>query len=187
MVKVSLGCGKYNMGDDWVHVDGAKYPHVFSHDVAQLPFKTNSCDLLYASHLIAYFDQYEIKSVLKEWRRVLKKGGTLRIATPNFNVLSSLIIYNNASMKDILGPLYGRLKTDNGYIYHKCCYNFFSLQSVLREAGFKDIKTYDWRGTSHFYITDCQCAYWPHRQKNIDRGYFDHDQILISLNMEAVK
>ena len=37
-------------------------------------FEDNSIEEIYASHVLEYFDKYEVVNVLKEWNRVLKPG-----------------------------------------------------------------------------------------------------------------
>ncbi len=78
MVKLHLGCGKRDFGPSWDHIDMADFPHIKSHDVTKLTYESGTVDLIYACHLIAYFDRDEIVSILKEWRRVLRPGGCLR-------------------------------------------------------------------------------------------------------------
>ena len=51
-MKLHLGCGKRDFGKDWHHIDCVDYPHVVSNDVVNLPYDDDSCDLLYASHLL---------------------------------------------------------------------------------------------------------------------------------------
>ena len=58
MIKINLGCGKRNFGKDWIHIDGGNYSHLDSHDIINLPY--NNIDLIYASHLIGYFDREEM-------------------------------------------------------------------------------------------------------------------------------
>ena len=87
-MKLHLGCGKrYIPG--FIHVDLSKFRHIdYRRDVKNLScFKSNTIDLIYASQLLTYFDQQEIPIVLKEWRRVLKKTGILRLSVPNFEVI----------------------------------------------------------------------------------------------------
>ena len=118
--------------------------------------------MIYCSHLIAYFDREQIKPILKEWRRVLKRKGVLRIATPDWNVLRR--------MKDpMLGPLYGKMSDPP--IYHKTVYNMGGLRSVLQEAGFKNVRRYDHTLTDHAQFDDHSAAY--------------HNGVLISLNVEC--
>jgi predicted SAM-dependent methyltransferase len=176
-VKLHLGCGKRDFGKDWHHIDYVDYPHVVSNDVVKLPYDDDSCDLLYASHLLEYFDRDEAAHVLKEWRRVLKKDGILRLAVPNFAVLTGLYDQGEITLDQVLGPLYG--KFNDPAIYHKTTYDFLSIQRILVDAGFRFVKAYDWRTTEHAKFDDHSQAYIPHMDK--DNG------VLISLNVEAIK
>ena len=83
-MKLHLGCGKRNFGEDWIHIDASNYPHIVSHDVTKLPYDNNTVDIIYNCGLIQYFDDVEIFDVLYEWKRVLKKDGILRISNPEF-------------------------------------------------------------------------------------------------------
>ena len=88
MIKINMGCGWRNFGSDWDHIDGGDYPHLDSKDILNLPYKDDTVDLIYASHVLEYFDIVEVKEVLREWRRVLKPGGELRIAVPDFEMMN---------------------------------------------------------------------------------------------------
>ena len=74
MTKLHLGCGWRNFGDEWVHIDGGDYDHLDHHDITKLPYEDESVDLIYASHVLEYFDREEVVSILQEWTRVLKGG-----------------------------------------------------------------------------------------------------------------
>jgi predicted SAM-dependent methyltransferase len=193
MLKLHLGCGKRDFGPDWIHIDGeTKYPHVKYHDIVNLPFEDNTVDLIYACHVLEYFDREEGFEVLKEWHRVLKQGGILKIAVPDFDALNALYYEGITgrlqdenrfsaidNLNNILGPLYGKMKMNNKYIYHKTAYDEGALAKILEEAGFIDIKRYDWHNTEHAHIDDFSQAYIPHMDKE--------NGTLISLNIEAVK
>ena len=99
MIKINLGCGWRNFGKDWHHVDGGDYDHLDSRDIVNLPFKDNSVDLIYASHVIEYFDRVEIIEVLNKWKSKLKSGGTLRLAVPNFKTMAKLYIEKKYTLK----------------------------------------------------------------------------------------
>jgi len=162
MVKLHLGCGRRNFGKDWDHIDQADFPHIDSHDVTVLPYSDSSVDVIYACHLIAYFDREEIIMILEEWRRVLKKGGILRLATPNWDVLRKMAV-------PMLGPLYGKM--GEPVIYHKTVYTFDSLRRLLTDAGFHYAKRYDHTKTDHAAFDDHSAAY--------------HKGKLISLNIQC--
>jgi predicted SAM-dependent methyltransferase len=181
MLKLHLGCGRRDFGPDWVHIDGEiKYPHVNYPDITDLPFEDNTVDLIYACHVLEYFDREEGLKVLKEWHRVLKPRGILRIAVPDFDTLISLYYRGEIdSLNKILGPLYGKMLMNGECIYHKTVYDEESLKDILGKTGFINIRKYDWRQTEHAHIDDFSKAYIPHMDK--DNG------TLISLNVEAVK
>ena len=175
-MKLHLGCGKRNFGSDWVHIDRADFDHIHSQDVTTLPFEDNSCDLIYSSHLLEYFDRDEVVDVLREWRRVLKPGAILRLAVPDFEQLCNLY-KSGYSLEKVIGPLYG--KWGDPSVYHKTTYDFRSLRSVLIENGFRNVFRYNWRDTDHAKHDDHSQAYMPHMDK-------DHGT-LVSLNVEAIK
>tara|TARA_Y100000361_G_scaffold152981_1_gene173685 strand:- start:1770 stop:2324 length:555 start_codon:yes stop_codon:yes gene_type:complete len=184
MTKLHLGCGWRNFGDEWVHIDGGDYDHLDHHDITKLPYEDESVDLIYASHVLEYFDREEVVSVLQEWTRVLKKGGVLRIAVPDFETMAIMYVMTRNTisqhrLNSFLGPLYGKMQMGNQTIYHKTTYDFDSLSEVLKSAGIKSVEKYNWRKTKHSQFDDHSQAYIPHMDK--DNG------ILISLNVEGVK
>lgn len=172
-----MGCGWRDFGQDWVHIDGGDYEHLDHKNILNLPHEDNMVDLIYASHVIEYFDAQEVKIVLKEWKRVLKKNGILRIAVPDFQAMTELYSSRKVELTDILGPLYGKMEMGNKKIYHKTVYDFKTLENILKCAGFYDIARYDWRHTGHSHHDDHSQAYLPHMDKE--------NGTLISLNVEC--
>jgi len=117
--------------------------------------------------------------VLQEWYRVLKPGGKLRLAVPDFAQMASLYMEKKYPLESFLGPLYGKMKMDDETIYHKTVYDFDSLAKLITEVGFLYPSRYDWKETEHAHIDDHSQAYLPHMDKE--------NGVLISLNIEAVK
>jgi predicted SAM-dependent methyltransferase len=186
MLKIHIGCGKRDFGNDWLHVDGGDFPHVESHDIWLSCIENNSVDVIYSSHMIAYFDKEEAGALLDTWFSKLKKGGILRIATPDMGVMAELYLLYGISLNSFLGPLYGKMAMNNECIYHKTCYDFKSLAGTLLKFGFKDVQRYDWRKTEHAHVDDHSRAHWPHDPEAIASGNFNN-HTLISLNIEAIK
>ena len=179
MIKINMGCGWRNFGNDWLHIDGGTYPHLDSNDIFNLPYQNNTVDLIYASHVIEYFDREEVINLLKEWIRVLKSGCILRLAVPNFEIMTKLYLNRQISLKNILGPLYGKMEMGNQMIYHKTVYDFDSLKLLLKNLNMQNIEKYDWRKTEHSNFDDHSQAYIPHMDKK--------NGTLISLNVECIK
>ena len=87
-VKLHLGCGERAI-PGFIHIDVNDLPHIdYRRSIDDLSiFDNGTVDLIYSSHTLEYFDRLEVMRVLKEWYRVLKKGGILRIAVPDFEAI----------------------------------------------------------------------------------------------------
>jgi predicted SAM-dependent methyltransferase len=181
MIKLHIGCGKRDFGPGWYNVDGQKFPHVHSNDVWLSWQETNSADLIYASHFLEYYDREKAKMMLEEWHRVLKPGGIIRLAVPDFEVLARLYVTDPQKfpLDSLIGPLYGRMFMNNIPIFHRTCYDFVSIGELLISAGFKNVQRYDWRQTEHAEFDDHSQSYLPKMDKQNGN--------LISLNVEATK
>ena len=109
-MKIHLGCGKRSL-PGFVHVDLLDAPHIdYRHDVRTLPmFGDDSAELIYACHVLEYFDGPEALDVLREWRRVLATTGVLRVAVPDFAALAE-VYRETSNLALIHGPLYGAWK-----------------------------------------------------------------------------
>lgn len=180
-VKLHLGCGWRNFGKEWIHIDNGDYEHLdYKSDVTSLPMiESESVDLIYASHVIAYFNRDEIIPILNEWNRVLKTGGVLRLATPDFKSMIELYHQGEIVIEEVLGPLYGKMDMDGVDIYHRTTYDLKSLKSILTRCGFTNIQKYNWRQTEHSEFDDHSQAYKPNMDKENGK--------LISLNVESIK
>ncbi len=196
MIKLNLGCGWRNFGEDWVHIDGGNYPHVIGHNITKLDYPENSVDLIYNSHVFEYFDREEGFNVLKEWHRVLKPQGILRMAVPDFEAMAKNYLENKFPLTNFLGPLYGRMEMgmkggETGkIIYHKTTYDFSDLKSMLESVGFNGIKRYDWKTTSpHNSIDDHSQSYLPNKDfiPTKEKPFDKENGYLMSLNVEAIK
>jgi len=176
-MKLHLGCGdKYIPG--FVHVDAEDYPHVDHRmPVNHLTFaKDNSVELIYASHVLEHFGRNEIDQVLREWFRVLRPGGILRLAVPDFAAVA-LRYQETEDLEELVGLVCGGQR--NQYDFHKMIFNEKLLRKRLRLAGFSSVSKYDWTKTEHSGLDDYSQAYLPHLDKQDGR--------LMSLNIEAVK
>ena len=182
-IKAHLGCW-HRFIPGFVHVDLCDMPHIdHKSGIDHLPFFSDeSVELIYCSHALEYFDHDQAKDVLGEWYRVLKPGGILRLAVPDFEALIK-VYQRSGELARVLGPLYGKMGviTPEGpaTLYHKTTYDERSLGQLLLDAGFVGPCRWDWRTTEHAAIDDHSQAYFPHMQKE--------SGILVSLNLQAFK
>lgn len=180
-MKLHLGCGERYL-EDYIHIDLADYPHIdHKRSVSDLSiFDNKSCDLIYASHVIEYFDDEEVIDVLEEWKRVLKTNGILRLAVPNFQAIKEVYDKTN-NLDDVLGPLYGKWNVGNNNvnIYHKTVYDYSKIYKVLERVSFNNIKLWKWEEVFTDDYDDHSKAYFPHMD-NVNG-------IHISLNIECTK
>jgi predicted SAM-dependent methyltransferase len=180
MLKLHLGCGmRYIPG--YTHVDIIDAPHIDNRcSVDNLcDFADDSVDLIYASHVLEHFGRHEVQAVLKGWYRVMKTGGVLRIAVPNFSAVVEM--YAQEGLKDGYSGLVGLVcgGQRNQYDFHKIIFDESFLKYLLEKIGFHDVRHWNWRTTEHSHIDDFSQSYIPHMDKENGR--------LMSLNLEAVK
>lgn len=76
-----------------IDIDPDTNPDVIA-DAAFLPYEDGSVDEIYAGHLLEHFDIEQ--DVLREWARVLRKGGKITICVPDID--KSLQAYRSGNM-----------------------------------------------------------------------------------------
>jgi len=180
--KLHLGCGPRFL-EGFIHIDKDNLPHMDhpNTDIGDLNmFEDNSIDLIYTCGSFEYYDRVEAVNVLKEWYRVLKKGGVLKISVPNFSSIVEVYqSFRDVDSIGILGPLYGKWKIhDNKFIYHKTVYDKKCLSKLLTKQGFSGIIDYKAEEFLPKNYDDYSLAYVPH---------MDKEGIQMHLNLECIK
>ena len=138
-VNLHLGCGKRKL-PGWVSVDSREStePDVVA-DVRNLDaWQSGGVGQIYASHVLEHIPRPDLLATLREWRRVLKPGGKLRVSVPDFATLAALYHENGVSFWRIVGPLYGR--QDYAGNTHYIGFDYEYLSWLLTEAGFYNVK-----------------------------------------------
>ena len=105
-------------------------------DARMLPFKNETFDYVYSSHVIEHFSHREVSKVLREWIRVLKKGGIIEIRCPDLR-LRSLLFFLNPSWQNVKN-IYGGQDYENNY--HKCGFSYGLLREMLESCGIGKVK-----------------------------------------------
>jgi len=174
-VYINLGCGP-NTSQEFINVDVLKLPHIhYINDIQNLNmFPDNYADMIYASHVLEHISRNKLIDVLKEWRRVLKRGGRLRLAVPDFDRLIEVYKLSNNDVMSIVSQLMG---SSGEYDDHHTIWNYKFAKELLESIGFDDVSIWDPNKADlhNFYDKSSRTI------KVGDRT------ILISLNIEAVK
>jgi predicted SAM-dependent methyltransferase len=89
--KLQIGCGS-NVLSSWLNTDlNDQLEDVAFLDAGeQFPIPSDSFDFIYSEHMFEHLHLTQQINLIKESFRVLKKGGILRIATPNLVFLINL-------------------------------------------------------------------------------------------------
>ena len=172
---IHIGCGEID-SPEFVNVDALPYPHVhyLRNDITDLSmFADGSADLIYMCHVLEHVHRKEILDVIAEFRRVLKRGGVLRISVPDFDRLIAMYQDIGQDPDGIIAPLLG--SHANAYDIHYWIFTERSLSTILIEAGFSEVRGWDPHRCDHHDFED-----WASR--TIDR---DGKQFFVSLNLEA--
>lgn len=92
--KLQLGAGVTTL-PGWLSTDivPASERVVYLDVTKPFPFNNDTFDYIYNEHIIEHISWHEGSLMLQECRRVLRPGGTIRIATPDLEVLIGL--YNH--------------------------------------------------------------------------------------------
>lgn len=102
MKLVNIGCGNI-YHKDWINIDYTAYSkEVIQHDLSKgIPLKSQTVDFLYNSHILEHFNKKDGHNLLLECKRVLKKGGILRIVVPDLKCLAEEYLNAFNSIKEL--------------------------------------------------------------------------------------
>jgi len=160
------------------HLDVIDFEHVdYVCDARKLSMiDDESVSEIYACHILEHVGRGEVVTVLQEWYRVLKSGGVLRLAVPDFAAIVAEYA-ENKNLQQLQGLLYGG-QTYN-FNFHHVAFDHKELKSFLTEAGFVQVSCYDWRDFLPSGYDDYSRAYTPHMD-------FENGRCM-SLNLVAAK
>ncbi len=85
---LNIACGSsYVTSNEWINLDfEAVNNDVLQCDILKdLPFKENSISNIYCSHFVEHVPDNKLNELFKNFYKILKSGGRLRIVTPDFN------------------------------------------------------------------------------------------------------
>jgi predicted SAM-dependent methyltransferase len=167
IIKVNLGCGPSGV-QGWINYDwgllpllskfpwlrtiiikfgylpkeyNTKWPKIYLVDIRKgLPLDDYSVDYIYSSHVFEHFEKWILLEILKECKRVLKKGGVMRIVIPDLKKM--IRDYKGADnfcrefygfKKDVKNPFKLFIRG------HEWMYDNESLKDILKQISFTNI------------------------------------------------
>lgn len=169
--KLQIGAGQTTL-DGWLSTDIAPRSDavIFLDATERFPFDDGVFDYVYGEHMIGQFSWEGALFVLRECRRILKPGGTVRMASPDLEVLLGL--YGTPSPA---GEKYIKWVTDTfltgvtvyepafviNYAFgewgNRFVYDGNLMQLALREAGFTNIARYAHGESRHPDLQGIEC------------------------------
>jgi predicted SAM-dependent methyltransferase len=124
-MKLNLGSGQDKLIDGYTNVDNK-----FGLSVYPLDYEDNTIDEIRASHILEHFSHRQTLQVLKEWNRVLKVGGILKVSVPDFTKL----IHDFIEHPMLEGYIFGGQIDE--YDFHHALFTDEKLINLLHNAGF---------------------------------------------------
>ena len=108
-------------------------------DVRYLPVPDQTFDIVYSSHTLEHFGWNDIQRILKEWVRILKVGGELRLIVPNLRHVGYRLITDQVYPTDMWN-LYG--EQDYPKNFHASGFTPKILAALVESLGcFENIET----------------------------------------------
>lgn len=107
-------------------------------DVRKLPVPDETFDIVFSSHTLEHFGWNGVEKVIKEWSRVLKVGGELRLVVPNLRHVAKRILDDQLIPTDFW-VLYG--EQDYPKNFHAVGFTPNVLKSLIESLGiYEDIQ-----------------------------------------------
>jgi predicted SAM-dependent methyltransferase len=169
-IKLHLGCGNvYKEG--WINIDNNSSNDVQKLDLnwdlrKSLPFADNSVDFIYNEHFLEHLTVEEGFSAIKDFYRVLKSGGVMRIAMPDLE--KTVLAYSDLNWKEnnkeffekfrltFIQTRAERINIEFRWWGHKWLYDWEELERRLKEAGCEKIKRCAIFESEHEYLKNME-------------------------------
>ena len=151
-IKLNLGCGT-DYKEGWVNVDNNSDDNIEKLDLNwdlrnPLPHKDNSVDFIFNEHFFEHLTVEEGQVCMKDFMRVLKPGGVMRIAMPDLEEAVAFYMDKNWKQKafiknfglDFVETRAELLNMNFRNWGHKWLYDWEELERRLKQAGYTNIK-----------------------------------------------
>jgi len=159
--KLHVGCGNVKLLG-WLNIDVEPGTDLVIDVREGLPFGDNSIDFIYSEHFFEHLTYEEGEKVFREFWRCIKKGGVLRIATPDLDFL--IQIYNRDFKNQDWFPAGFEFVETRGRAInmafrwwgHQYVYNEEELIGQLIKVGFQNIKRCELNKSNYPELSDLE-------------------------------
>jgi predicted SAM-dependent methyltransferase len=126
---------------EYLNVDVVALPQVdLVFDITKkFPMEDNVIEEIISIATLEHLRKPHVDHVLREFQRILKPGGMLRVSTPDIEAIARAII-EKKDLSDINQNLFGKYKSDQteDYDTHKWMYPADEMIRVLQSFGFEN-------------------------------------------------
>lgn len=135
---IHLGCGEKRL-EGFINIDNRKSANVdIACNMLDLPFDSESIDLIYMCHSLEHVPLPDIKPFLSRLKDILRPSGKLYISVPDFEILSSLYLAKKVPLSMIVRAVHGGQEYEGNTHYFS--YDYVLLKSLLESLGFQRIQ-----------------------------------------------
>ena len=172
---LNVGCGR-NAHPEFINIDYLWHPQVdVCWDITRgLPFADQSFEGIYTEHCLEHFSLPAAFEILKDLRRVLKPGGTLRVVVPDAEIYLRTYLAQLGGDKNAKFPFQDHeafngitapVLSVNRVFYqdrespfgHQFMYDFDLLAKLLRNIGFNSVFRCDFlKGSNRQLLVDSE-------------------------------
>ncbi len=160
-IKLHLGCGgiRYH---DFINVD--LYPAVEGvqdqsrsgcvadvfEDIRALGLPAETVDEIYCSHVVEHFVRWDALEMLKDWHRMMKKGGKLVIEMPSFWRCVAWLFHPSKTKRGLAkDQFYGNQWDKLDFETHRYVWGAKEIRKQLKQIGFGKVKVNHRTRTHH--------------------------------------
>ncbi len=164
--KLHIGCGS-NILKGWLNTDlKDTYTIAFLDAGIVFPIQSETFNFVYSEHLFEHLKVEQQLNILKESYRILKKGGTMRIAMPSldfiFDLYSNPSKLENQQYVNWMVNNISNLRTVNNSIASNEEHYCYVINNLFKDWGHQMIHNY-----SSFKKLAFQCGYINVKQCNV--------------------
>jgi len=145
-VRLHLGAGDRHW-PGWLNIDIVGDVDIRS-DVRKIDLDDECADEISAIHLFEHIERKDVLSTVAEWKRLLKRNGTISLEMPCLDHVMDLWNQGHRSQSAIGRALFGIDEPPT--MRHHWCYSKQEIVDLLARAGFEDIK----HETPYFHVPE---------------------------------